>query len=93
MSHINNIDRKFHNNFFQDWDNTVSTPLVGKGSPAPNIISPCDKHSTSENSNGYITFAVEGDPAPEVQWFKVQFFSFKGGGGGKGVFHPPKKKT
>ena len=57
---------------FQDWDNTVSTPLVGKGSPAPNIISPCDKHSTSENSNGFITFVVEGDPAPEVQWFKVK---------------------
>jgi hypothetical protein len=24
----------------------------------------------SEGTNGFITFVVEGDPAPEVQWFK-----------------------
>ena len=24
----------------------------------------------SEGTNGFITFTIEGDPAPTVQWFK-----------------------
>ena len=27
-------------------------------------------HLCSEGTNGFITFTIEGDPAPTVQWFK-----------------------
>ncbi|XP_023324296.1 twitchin isoform X2 [Eurytemora carolleeae] len=53
-----------------DWEETVSTPLKPKGGKKPKLVSPSDKHATSEGTNGFITFSVEGDPAPEVEWFK-----------------------
>lgn len=53
-----------------DWDETVSTPLKAKGSKKPKLVSPSDKHATTEGSHGFITFTVEGDPVPEIEWFK-----------------------
>ena len=50
----------------------MSTPLKAKGSKKPKLVSPSDKHATSEGSNGFIHFSVEGDPAPEIEWFKVK---------------------
>ena len=49
----------------------MSTPLNAKGGKKPSILNPSDKHATSEGTHGFITFAVEGDPAPEVEWYKV----------------------
>ena len=56
--------------YFQDWENTPSTPLVAKGGPKPKFVNPADKHAVSEGENGFITFTVEGNPAPTVEWFK-----------------------
>jgi len=53
-----------------DWENTVSTPLKPNGGGKPKFLSPSDKHATAEGENGFITFAVEGDPVPKVEWFK-----------------------
>jgi len=53
-----------------DWDTHESTPLKPRGGNKPKFISPSDKHATSEGTNGFITFTIEGDPAPTVQWFK-----------------------
>ena len=55
----------------KDWDETVSTPLKAKGGKKPSLVNPSDKHATSEGTNGFITFIAEGDPAPEIEWFKV----------------------
>jgi hypothetical protein len=30
-----------------------------------------DKHHVNEFDTAFVTFHVEGDPAPEVEWFKV----------------------
>jgi hypothetical protein len=30
-----------------------------------------DKHHVNEGETAFVTFHVEGDPAPEVEWFKV----------------------
>ena len=54
----------------QDWDATPSTPLKAKGGPKPKFINPADKHSINEGEHGFMTFTVEGDPAPTVEWFK-----------------------
>jgi len=53
-----------------DWENTPSTPLKPKGGPKPKFLSPSDKHATPEGEHGFITFAIEGDPVPKVEWFK-----------------------
>ena len=60
----------------EDWEETVSTPLNAKGGKKPSILNPSDKHATSEGTHGFITFAVEGDPAPEVEWYKVTPIEF-----------------
>ena len=41
-----------------------------KGGPKPKFLSPSDKHATPEGEHGFITFAIEGDPVPKVEWFK-----------------------
>ena len=43
---------------------------MAKGGPKPKFLNPADKHAVSEGENGFITFTVEGDPAPTVEWFK-----------------------
>ena len=43
---------------------------MAKGGAKPKFINPADKHAVSEGENGFITFTVEGDPAPTVEWFK-----------------------
>ena len=44
--------------------------MVAKGGPKPKFVNPADKHAVSEGENGFITFTVEGNPAPSVEWFK-----------------------
>jgi len=52
-----------------DWE-SPSTPLKAKGAKKPKFLTPSDKHSAAEGDNGFVTFLVEGDPAPKVEWFK-----------------------
>ena len=41
--------------------------VVGK----PRFLDPVDKHNVNEGETAFITFRVEGDPVPQVEWFKV----------------------
>ena len=54
----------------QDWDSTPSSPLRPLGGAKPKFVSPGDKHACSEGEHGFMTFTVEGDPAPTIEWFK-----------------------
>ena len=42
--------------------------LVGLGKPK--FVEPVDKHNVNEGETAFITFRVEGDPVPQVEWFK-----------------------
>ena len=44
--------------------------MTPKGGAKPKFLGPSDKHSCNEGEHGFITFSVEGDPAPKVEWFK-----------------------
>ncbi|XP_071750036.1 twitchin isoform X1 [Lepeophtheirus salmonis] len=51
-----------------EWENE-SIPLRPEGK-VPKLVNPQDKWSCGEGDNGYVIFQIEGDPLPEIQWFK-----------------------
>ena len=41
------------------------------GGKKPKFLAPSDKHNVNEGETVFVTFKVEGDPAPTAEWFKV----------------------
>ena len=52
----------------EDWDTKESTALVPKGGKPKFLNNPNDKHNVDEGKIVFITFYVEADPVPTIEW-------------------------